>query len=119
MTDRSSLPPTDTQQLRTRLIALYTECQQLRDQLGIQGMPGLNLFDNGLGWDGDLDHELLVIADGLGGATLLLLDQGCQTHSKRFACEDEALEIAIGLLSTAQGMAEDKPLTVDDIHWDD
>lgn len=98
---------------------LYSEAAAIRRSLGIIGSPGSNLYDNGLGWDGDLDHELLVVADGLGGAELLLLDQGCQTHGKRFDTEEEALRIAERLSATASGVAEDgQALTVDDVQWD-
>lgn len=108
---------------RTTLLLkiLYARCQRLRDQLHIDGKPDENLYDNGLGWDGDLDHELLVIADGLGGATLTLMDQGCVSHSKRFNSETEAFTLATRLHATAQGTDTDEhaePLTIDDITWD-
>lgn len=106
---------------RQLLKQFYVEAAKLRKSLKIQGMPGQNLFDNGLGWDGELDHELLVTADGLGAATLILLDQGCQTHHKHFTRENDALQIAMRLLETAQGhdtSPDVSPLTIDDIHWD-
>lgn len=104
---------------RQRLEHLYLEAATLRAALEIQGLPGQNLFENGLGWDGELDHELLVIADGLGAATLQLLDQGCETHRKRFTREDDALRTAMHLLDTAQGYAEaDTAVTIDGIQWD-
>lgn len=104
---------------RQRLEQYYFEAAKLRSSLKIQGKPGENLCENGLGWDGELDHELLVIADGLGGATLQLIDQGCQTHHKRFPREDDALRVATHLLETAQGYAEaDTAVTVDNIQWD-
>lgn len=102
-----------------QLQQLYAKAATLRSALKIQGMPNQNLFENGLGWDGELDHELLVTADGLGAATLQLLDQGCQTHHKRFTREDDALQTATNLLDTAQGYAEaDTAATIDDIQWD-
>lgn len=104
---------------RQLLQRFYMEAAKLRNSLKIQGMPEQNLFDNGLGWDGDLDHELLVIADGLGAATLQLLDQGCETHRKRFIREADALRKAMHLFNTAQGYAEgDTAVTINDIQWD-
>jgi len=104
---------------RQQLQQLYAQAATLRSALKIQGMPNQNLFENGLGWDGELDHELLVIADGLGTATLQLLDQGCETHRKRFTREADALRTATHLLDTAQDYADmETRLTVDDIQWD-
>jgi len=106
---------------RARLSALYQEGQALRDELGIIGSPGSDLFDNGLGWDGDLDHEMLVVADGLGGAMLMLMDQGCQSRTKEFSTEKEALSVADFLLRKAQGdVIGDGAdgLDVDEVEWD-
>ena len=104
---------------RQQLQQLYAKATTLRAALKIQGQPSQNLFENGLGWDGELDHELLVIADGLGAATLQLLDQGCETHHKRFTREDDAMRVATSLFDTAQGYAKaDTVVTIDDIQWD-
>lgn len=104
---------------RQQLQQLYAQAATLRSALKIQGLPGQNLFENGLGWDGELDHELLVITDGLGAATLQLLDQGCETHRKRFTREADALRTAMHLLDTAQGYAKvDTAVIIDDIQWD-
>lgn len=108
---------------RQLLEQIYQEAAKLRIALKIQGMPNQNLFENGLGWDGDLDHELLVIADGLGGATLKLLDQDCLTHHKRFTREDDALNAATRLLETTQGLtpnpqSTNEGLTIDSVQWD-
>lgn len=104
---------------RQQLQQLYAQAATLRSALKIQGRPNQNLFENGLGWDGELDHELLVLADGLGAATLQLLDQGCETHRKRFTREDDALRTATHLFDTAQGYTKaDTAVTIDDIQWD-
>jgi hypothetical protein len=104
---------------RQLLKQFYLEAAKLRKTLKIQGMPEQNLFENGLGWDGDLDHELLVIVDGLGAATLQLLDQGCETHRKHFTREADALRAATYLFDTAQGYAKaGTAVTIDDVQWD-
>jgi len=104
---------------KQQLQQLYAKAATLRSALKIQGMPNQNLFENGLGWDGELDHELLVTADGLGAATLRLFDQGCQTHSKSFPREDDAMQTAMYLWETAQGYADtDTRVTKDNIQWD-
>lgn len=104
---------------RKKLALLYDMCQVLRDGLFIIGAPGSDLFENGRGWDGEMDHDMLVVADGLGGAQLLLMDQGCQTHRKNYQTEAEALIIASRLCEHAQGYeVGENALGLDEVEWD-
>ena len=99
---KNSAPRMNEKQIRERLRKLYEECKELREVLEI-GYPGEDLFHSGMN-----DGALAVIADGLGGATIMIVEGNYPVdfvtkRQRSFETEDAALEAASRLMNASIG----------------
>jgi serine/threonine protein phosphatase PrpC len=95
-------------QARDRLKALYEECKELRAALGIEGTPGETT------WQAELDdRKLIVVADGHGGARLMLVEGSNpmdyrMIEERKCATENSAENAASRLLRAWSGEENDE-----------